>query len=120
MPWGAYDSAGRLRIGFFDRLYDPANHKYGYTLATEKTSGGLTFNFTQMTDVLSDPTQGTRWFGGRTPNPAFPHPTIFLGDYSAIATTGSGVYGFWTDLRNSVTFGVRSGTGQDAYVGALP
>lgn len=118
MPWGAYDSAGHLRIGFFDRSYDPDNHKYGYTLATEKSHGGLSFNFAQMTDVLSNPTQGTRWFGGRTPNPAFPHPTTFLGDYSAIATAGSGAFGFWTDLRNSVTFGVRSGTGQDAYFGA--
>ena len=38
--WGAYDANGLLRIGFFDRQYDAANHQYGYTLATE-TSAGL-------------------------------------------------------------------------------
>jgi hypothetical protein len=26
MPWGAYDTAGLLRIGLFDRHYDAANH----------------------------------------------------------------------------------------------
>jgi hypothetical protein len=28
-------------------------------------------NFTQLTTELSDPTQGTPWFSGRTPNPDF-------------------------------------------------
>ena len=39
MPWGAYDTQGVLRIGTFDRSYDPANHEYGYTLATETGLG---------------------------------------------------------------------------------
>src|SRR5262249_5602623 len=30
MPWGTFDTSGKLRMGFFDRQYDPANHKYGY------------------------------------------------------------------------------------------
>jgi len=29
--WAAYDARGRLRIGYFDWGYDPANHWYGYT-----------------------------------------------------------------------------------------
>jgi hypothetical protein len=80
MPWGAYDSSGKLRIGYFDRSYDPANHKFGYTLATETVAGSLTFTTAQLTTALSDPTQGTRWFSGRTPHPSFPNPTTFLGD----------------------------------------
>lgn len=120
MPWSAYDGSGRLRIGFFDRSYDSANHKYGFTLATETSSGSLAFNFAQVTTALSDPTQGTRWFSGRTPNPSFPHPTTFLGDYSGIAVGGSGAANLWTDMRLQTTFGSRSGSTEDAFFGAMP
>src|SRR5207245_2491902 len=58
MPWGAYDSGGKLRIGYFDRSYDPANHAFGYTLATEAAPGSLSFTTKQLTTTLSDPTQG--------------------------------------------------------------
>src|SRR5262249_57571248 len=84
MPWGAYDTSGKLRIGFFDRSVDPANHKYGYTLATERTGGSLSFTKAVISTVDSDPTTGDRWFA-RNVNPAFPHATAFLGDYSNIA-----------------------------------
>lgn len=121
MPWGAYDTSGKLRIGYFDRSYDPANHKYSYTLATEKNGGSLNFKFTQLTTALSDPTQGDRWFSGRTPNPAFPHPTTFLGDYSGIAGTPSGgVASLWTDLRLNTCFGARCGTTEDAFYASAP
>jgi len=113
-PWGAYDPSGRLRIGYFDRSYDAANHAYGYTLATETSSGSLSFSKTNLTTALSDPTQGTRWFSGRTPNASFPHPTTFLGDYSGIGTWSGGVSALWTDLRGSTCFGGRCGTTQDA------
>lgn len=120
MPWSAYDTKGLLRIGFFDRSYDPANHKYGYTLATEKASGTLSFNTTQVTTKLSDPTQGDRWFSGFTANSNFPHPSAFIGDYSNIAATGDGhVVAYWTDMRNDITFGVRGGHGEDAYFAAV-
>ena len=89
MPWGAYDSAGRLRIGVFDRQYDPANHKYGYSLSTEMSGGSLAFTTTQLTTKLSDPTTGDRWFAA-TVNPGFPFATTFLGDYSNIAAFPSG------------------------------
>jgi hypothetical protein len=115
-PWGGYDATGRLRVGFFDRSYDAANHQYGYTLATESAPGTLTFGFDQLTTQLSDPTQGTRWFSGTTPNPAYPHPTFFLGDYSGIAISPTyGAVALWTDLRLNVTFGSRSGTSEDAF-----
>jgi len=116
MPWAVYDSAGLLRIGYFDRSYDPANHAYGYTLATETSPGSLTFSKTQLTTTLSDPTQGTRWFSGGVVN----HATTFLGDYSGIAALPSGVAALWTDLRNSVCFTTRCGSGQDAFFAAAP
>jgi hypothetical protein len=119
MPWAAYDGSGRLQIGFFDRSYDSANHMYGYTLASEKSKGQLDFTFQQVTTTLSDPTQGNRWFAVNE-NPAFPNATAFLGDYSGIAAVpGQRVAALWTDMRNSVTFGTRTGYGQDAYFGLV-
>jgi hypothetical protein len=120
MPWGAYDGNGRLRIGFFDRRYDPANHSYGYSLATETANGALNFSTTQLSTVLSDPTSGNRWFA-TTANQSFPFATTFLGDYSTIAVKpNGGVVAYWTDLRNPATFGSRTGHGQDAYFAAAP
>lgn len=121
MPWASYGADGLLRIGYFDRSHDPANHAYGYTLATEASSGSLAFNYVDLTaGVYSDPTQGDRWFSGRTPNAAFPHPTTFLGDYSGIDASQGFTASLWTDMRNSVTFGSRTGTGEDAWFGAGP
>jgi hypothetical protein len=118
MPWGAYDASGELQIGFFDRSYDPANHMYGYTLASETVRGSLSFTHQQVTTTLSDPTKNDRWFAGPTPNPDFPHPTRFLGDYGNIAVTPSGaVAALWTDMRNSVDFTGRTGSGEDAFFG---
>lgn len=113
-PWTVFDSNGQLRIGFFDRFYDQANHKYGFTVATKTTAG---FTFQQVTTTLSDPTKGDRWFA-RTVSAGFPHATAFLGDYSGIAATaGGGVVAYWCDMRNTVDFAGRSGTGEDAYFG---
>lgn len=120
MPWSVYDGSGRLRIGYFDRSYDPANHKYGYTLATETAYASLSFSFSQVTTALSDPTQGTRWFSGRTPNSAFPHPTTFLGDYSGINQNGGGVVTLWTDMRVDACFGGRCATGENAFFAPAP
>ncbi len=121
MPWGAYDAGGKLRIGYFDRSYDAANHKYGYSLATETAWGSLTFAPSQLTTALSDPTRDTRWFSGRTPNPDFPHPTTFLGDYSGLAASPSGgVAALWTDLRLQSCFPARCGTSEDAFYASAP
>jgi hypothetical protein len=116
-PWAAYDGGGHLRIGYFDRSYDPANHQFGYTLATESRPGSLRFSTNEVSGVLSNPTQGDRWFSGRTPNPAFPHPSSFLGDYSGIAISGGAVVSLWTDTRDSVCFTTRCGHTEDAFFG---
>lgn len=112
-PWGAFDTISRLRIGFFDRSYDPANHRYGFTLATQSGGG---FTYTPFTTALSDPTTGSRWFAA-TLNPAFPRANAFIGDYPNIAVIpdGSGVVGYWTDLRNDATFAGSTGHGEDAF-----
>jgi hypothetical protein len=118
MPWAAFDGSGTLRIGFFDRSYDPANHRYGYTVAAE-TSPGV-FTPTQVTTALSDPTKNDRWFA-RSVNSSFPHATAFLGDYSNIAAipgTSSGVVAYWTDMRLENCWGLAPGcgrTGEDAF-----
>jgi hypothetical protein len=116
--WTVYDSNGLLRVGFFDRQYDPANHKYGYTVATETGPATLSFTTAQVTTTLSDPTTGDRWFR-RNVNPGFPAATAFLGDYSNIAATPGGhVVAYWTDMRNDVTFNGLTLKGEDAYFGA--
>ncbi len=109
---GAFGADGLLRLGFFDRSYDAANHKYGYTIATETSAGSLHFSRDQLTTALSDPTRDDRWFSGLTVNPAFPHPSGFLGDYSNVAV--GALAASWTDMRNTVQFGTRSGAGEDA------
>ena len=120
MPWGAYDSDGLLRIGFFDRQYDAANHKYGFSLATESSPGSVAFTTSQLTTALSDPTRGDRWFAA-TADAAFPFATTFLGDYGNIAAVPSGgVVAYWTDMRLDATFAGRTGHGEDAFFAAAP
>jgi hypothetical protein len=114
MPWGVYNAAGLLQIGYFDRSYDSANHKYGYTLASETTPGSLSFTTTQLTPVLSDPTQNNAWFG-TTVDSSFPQATLFMGDYSNIAVTPTGVAALWTDLRLPANFPGHTGATQDAF-----
>jgi hypothetical protein len=119
-PWGAYDTLGLLRIGFFDRQYDSLNQRYGYTLATQTGAAPLTFATTELTTALSDPTRNNRWFAP-TLNPAFPFATTFLGDYSNIAAKPSGgIVAYWTDLRLQACFLGRCGHGQDAFFATAP
>jgi hypothetical protein len=120
MPWGAYDLTGLLRIGMFDREYDDANRRYGYSVATETATGSLGFNVSQITTALSDPTTGDRWFA-TTVNRNFPFATTFLGDYSNIATLPSGgVVAYWTDMREDACFAGRCGHGEDAFFATAP
>ena len=118
MPWGVYDSDGKLRIGYFDRSFDAANHKYGYTLATETSPGSLTFTTSQLTTTLSDPTMGNTWFSV-TVNNSFPNATLFLGDYSNIAASGGAVAALWTDMRNNTCFDI-CGASQDSFYASVP
>jgi hypothetical protein len=120
MPWAVFDGSGTLRIGYFDRSYDPSNHKYGFTLATETAPGSLTFTTSQVTTTLSDPTTNDRWFA-RTVNAGFPNATAFLGDYPNIAAvpgTAGGVVSYWTDMRVENCWPAGSGCGlhgEDAF-----
>ena len=117
--WATYDTSGRLRIGTYDREFDPANHTYDYSVLTETAPGSLTFSTTKVSSVSSDPTTGDRWFSSVPLNASFPFATEFLGDYSNIAATPSGgVVAYWTDMRNDVTFAGRTGHGEDAYFAA--
>jgi hypothetical protein len=112
MPWATFDGSGQLRIGFFDRSYDPDNHMYGYTVATE-TSPGV-FSTSQVTTTLSDPTTNDRWFA-RNADPDFPNATGFIGDYSNIAPipgTQTGIVAYWTDLRQENCFELSAGCGR--------
>jgi hypothetical protein len=117
-PWGAFDAAGRLRIGTFDRGTDPANHRYDYSLATQ--TGAATFSFAAVSTVRSDPTRDNRWFAV-TLNPAFPFATAFLGDYSNVAVVPgtTRVVAYWTDLRETACFAGICRHGQDAYFASV-
>jgi hypothetical protein len=126
MPWGAFDQTGQLRIGYFDRSVDPANHLYGYSLATEPaaapgaTTPSNAFTSVLVSNVLSDPTKNNRWFAA-TLDPAFPFATSFIGDYSNIAIipnasgTSTSVAAYWTDLRDPATFAGATRQGENAY-----
>lgn len=115
MPWGAFDAAGTLRIGTFDRSGDAANHLYDYSLLTQV--GASTFARSVVSTQSSDPTKDDRWFSGTTLNEAFPHPSSFIGDYSNIAVVPgtTSVVAYWTDMREQACFGTRCGHGEDAY-----
>ena len=121
MPWGAYDTSGKLRIGAFDRSYTAENHEYGYTLWTESLQDSLAFDSAQLTTELSQPTRDDRWFIIRGVNSGYPHPTTFMGDYSNIAAKpGGGVVAYWTDMRNEACFLGHCASGQDAYFASAP
>jgi hypothetical protein len=115
MTWGAFDAAGTLRIGTFDRSGDTANHLYDYSLLTQ--TGPSSYSRSVVSTVQSDPTTGDRWFA-RTVNAAFPRATAFMGDYSNIAVVPgtTHVVAYWTDMREQACFpaGV-CGHGEDAY-----
>lgn len=117
-PWASYDASGRLRIGYFDRSYDPLNHLYGYTLASETQPGNLSFYHAQVTTALSDPTRDNRW-STTTANANFPNASRFIGDYSGIATVGNNVAAVWTDQRlTSCLFGI-CGHGEDTFAAVV-
>ena len=81
-------------------------------------ASGILRSATRMSRMVNDLLDLTRTqLGAGIPvNPAFPHATQFLGDYSNIAADPrGGVVAYWTDLRNTVTFAGRTGFGEDAF-----
>lgn len=119
MPWAAYGIDGRLRVGYFDRIYDPANDKYGYTLATERRPGTLGFALSQVTTALSDPTRNSTASPEGTINPAFPNPAANVGDYSGIAADRNQIVAYWTDMRETTCVNGKCGSKEDAYFASV-
>jgi hypothetical protein len=115
MPWGAYDGSGTLRIGTFDRSGDAANHQYTYSLLTQ--TGPASYARTVVSTASSDPTANDRWFSGTTLDPAFPHPSSFIGDYSNIAVVPGTTHtvAYWTDMREQACFAGTCASGEDPY-----
>src|SRR5215467_2406635 len=111
-PWCAVAPGGALSVSFMDRSYDPANVKYGITLA--RRHGGSVH--AQRVDTgLSDPNHA-RWFSSATGG-----KTTFLGDYTGLAVDGNGVaHPVWTDMRRVVTVRDLSGTTEDIFTAAVP
>jgi hypothetical protein len=115
MPWGAFDASGRLRIGTFDRSEDQANHAYDYSLLSQ-TRRPTTYTRSVVSTQSSNPTSNDLWFA-TTLNPAFPHPSSFIGDYSNIAVVPgtTHVVAYWTDMREQACFAGACASGEDAY-----
>jgi hypothetical protein len=112
-PWAAFGPDGTVNVSYLDRMYDPANSKYGVTLARiGSTSGNVTH---QRVDTgLSDPNHA-RWFSGATGG-----KTLFLGDYTGLAVGSDGAaHPLWTDMRRMVTIGDLTGTTEDIFSVAL-
>ncbi|HEY3523417.1 MAG TPA: sialidase family protein [Candidatus Limnocylindrales bacterium] len=116
MPWGAFDAAGTLRIGTFDRSGDAANHRYDYSLLTQ--TGPASYGRSVVSTQSSDPTKNNRWFAA-TLDADFPFANSFIGDYSNIAVVPGTTHtvAFWTDLRDQVTFAGRTGADEGVYFG---
>ncbi len=113
-PWAAFGPEGTLNVSYFDRRYDPANSKYGITLARH-APGEKNFQPQEIDTGLSDPNHA-RWFSGATGG-----KTIFLGDYNGLAVGSDGVaHAMWTDMRRVVTFQDRTGTTEDVFTAAIP
>ncbi len=112
-PWGAVGPDGTLNVSFMDRSYDPANSKYGITLARLPIRGSGTL---QRVDTgLSDPNHA-RWFSSRTNG-----KTTFLGDYTGLAVGSDGVaHPVWTDMRRVVSVRDITGTNEDIFAAAVP
>lgn len=112
-PWCAVAPDGTLNVSFMDRSYDPANSKYGITLARVPTTGSVRL---QRVDTgLSDPNHA-RWFSSATGG-----KTTFLGDYTGLAVGPDGVaHPVWTDMRRVVTVRQISGTNEDIFTAAIP
>jgi len=90
--WAAINSSGDLAVSYYDRQYgqDQANGSLDITLA--ESTGRLPFSHQLITSR-------------HTPPPTeFPDMTngysVFFGDYSGLAVSGTSAWPFWMDSRN--------------------
>lgn len=92
--WAATNSAGRLAVSYYDRKYnsDQQNGSNDVTLAASTATGFAHVRVTSRS----------------TPPPTeFPGPngySVFMGDYSGLAVSGTTAYPFWSDARNPELF----------------
>jgi hypothetical protein len=108
-PWAAFGPDGTVHVSYLDRAYDPANSKYGVTLARMASAGG-SLSRQRVDTGLSDPNHA-RWFSSSTGG-----KTLFLGDYTGLAVGSDGLaHPLWTDMRRIVTVGDRTGTTEDIF-----
>jgi hypothetical protein len=108
-PWAAFGPDGTVNVSYLDRTYDPANSKYGVTLARME-SRRASFSQLRVDTGLSDPNHA-RWFSSATGG-----KTLFLGDYTGLAVGSDGVvHPLWTDMRRIVTVSDLSGTTEDIF-----
>lgn len=112
-PWAAVGPNGTLNVMYMDRSYDPANSRYGITLA--RVAAGTRSVVAQRIDTgLSDPNHA-RWFSG-----SIGGKTLFLGDYNGLAVGLDGVaHPLWTDMRRVVDVLGLSGTTEDIFTTAV-
>src|SRR5713101_2192176 len=112
-PWAAVGPDGTVNVMFMDRSYDPANSRYGITLA--RAGAGGAFRGQRVDTGLSDPNHA-RWFSAATGG-----ETTFLGDYNGLSVGTDGVaHPLWTDMRRVVTAGGATGTTEDIFSAAVP
>ncbi len=113
-PWAAVAPEGTLNVAFFDRSYNPANSKYGITLARLAPRRHI-FRLQRVDTGLSDPNHA-RWFSSTTGG-----KTRFLGDYNGMAVGSDSVaHPLWTDIRRAVMVRGISGTNEDIFTAAVP
>ncbi len=113
-PWAAVAPDGTLNVMFMDRSYDPANSKYGITVA-RVAPGSRNVSAQRVDTGLSDPNHA-RWFAASTGG-----QTTFLGDYNGLAVAGDGTaHPVWTDMRRVVSALGISGTTEDVFTTAVP
>jgi len=87
-PWLAVDPAGTVHAIWYDTRSDPGNKLIETFLGTS-VDGGATWTNEAISDVA--------W----NPDRSFFSCGCFIGDYNAIAASGSLMYPVWTDGRNT-------------------
>ena len=101
-PWVAVAPSGRVDVGFMDRGYlaGQTECQYGFTLRrlTFDGAGAISTNVATRVDTGLSDAGRSRWFSGATGG-----PSLFLGDYNAVAVGADGAtWSLWTDHRNVI------------------
>ena len=113
-PWVAVAPDGTVNVMIQDRSYDPANSKYGITLARLRP-GASSFTLQRVDTGLSDPNHSL-WFSNPPGGQA-----SFVGDYNGMAIGSDGIaHLLWTDMRQTITVKGFTGTSENIMTAAIP